>query len=113
MTVEEFQSATADQLREKANDCFARAARTGSGDWAGLYMEAQFYLAEIERRESAKIAKRDYTLEVWVIVLIGVEIVLSLLALGTGYIEGAKQITSLDSLNQSTAMTAGNTSKLT
>lgn len=113
MTVEEFQSATASQLREKANDCFTKAAQTGSGDWPGLYMEAQFYLAEIERRESAKVSKRDYKLEIWVIILIGVEIALSVLGLVIGYGEGAKQITALNSLNQSTAMTASNISKLT
>jgi hypothetical protein len=112
MTVEEFQNATADQLREKANDCFTKAAQTGSGDWPGLYMEAQFYLAEIERRESAKIAKRDYALEIWVIILIGIEIALSLLGLVTGYREGAQEITALNSLNQSTTTTATNIANL-
>jgi hypothetical protein len=119
MTVEEFQSTTADQLREKANDCFARADKTGSLDRPGLFMEAQFYLGEIERREhgkeraeNAKIADRDYKLEKWVIVLIGIEIFLSVVGLILSYVEGAKQMDALNSLNQSTATTATNVSHL-
>ncbi len=120
MTVEEFQNATADQLRTKANDSFAKADQSGSLDRPGFFMEAQFYLAEIERREqqreraeSAKIARRDFWMEVSVIVLIGVEIVLALIGLDAGSREAAKQISALNSLNQSTATTASNISKLT
>jgi hypothetical protein len=64
--------------------------------------QAQFYLAELDRRDQAKerrasqrIARRDFWLEIGVIVLIGAEL-----------IEGNKQTAVLDKLNQSSAATA-------
>jgi hypothetical protein len=75
--------------------------------------QAQFFLAELDRRkqtqervESGKIADRDYKLEKWVIWLIGAELVLAVVGLLFGWIEGAKQTKVLDQLNQSGAATA-------
>jgi len=120
MTVEEFQSATADHLREKANDSFVKADQSGSLDRPGFLMEAQFYLAEIERREqqkerveSARIARRDFWMEIAVIVLIGIEIGIGFIGVFAGASEAGKQITALNSLNQSTSRTASNISRLT
>jgi hypothetical protein len=83
-------------------------------------MAAQFYLAEIERREqqkerveSARVARRDFWMEIAVIALIGIEIVIALIGLFWGASEASKQITALNSLNQSTSATAGNISRLT
>jgi hypothetical protein len=75
--------------------------------------QAQFYLAELERRvqakeriESERIGKRDYRLELWVIGLIGAELVLAVVGIVFGWVEGNKQTKVLDQLNQSSAATA-------
>ncbi len=67
---------------------------------------AQFYLAEIDRRDSTQIAQRDYKLEVWVIVLIGLELVLAIAAIVAGWVENKNQQNVLDQLNKSGAETA-------
>jgi hypothetical protein len=71
--------------------------------------QAQFYLSELDRREQAsersdskRIARRDFWLEITVIVLIGAELVIALM----GYREGDRQIAILGKLNQSSAATA-------
>ena len=74
--------------------------------------QAQFLLAEIDRRKQAKeriegerIAARDYKLEMWVIGLIGAELVLALVGIIVGWVEGSKQMDVLDKLNKSGADT--------
>jgi hypothetical protein len=86
MTFEEFEKATPKQLRDFAKARFETANTVGSAH-AGtpaLLLEAQFYLAEIDRREANKnrredrrVSLRDLLLEIVVIVLIGVEIMLA------------------------------------
>lgn len=75
--------------------------------------QAQFLLAELDRRkqareriESEKIAARDYKLELWVIGLIGAELLLALVGIVVGWVEGSKQMDVLDKLNKSSAETA-------
>ena len=78
MTLEEFENATVAQLRTQANDCFFRAATVGTGDRPYLYAEAQFYMAEIERRKQGKANDLSFWMEVAVILLILGEIVIAL-----------------------------------
>lgn len=75
--------------------------------------QAQFLLAELDRRkqakeriESEKIAARDYKLEHWVIGLIGAELLLALVGIVVGWVEGSKQMDVLDKLNKSSAENA-------
>jgi hypothetical protein len=75
--------------------------------------QAQFLLAELDRRKQAKermeseqIAARDYKLELWVIGLIGAELLLALVGVVVGWVEGSKQMDVLDKLNKSGAETA-------
>jgi hypothetical protein len=81
MTLEEFERTTEQELRQKANECFAKSETAGTGDKPYLYLEAQFYIGEIERRHHSKEGKqdrrtalRDFVLEIVVILLIGGEI---------------------------------------
>jgi hypothetical protein len=74
--------------------------------------QAQFFLAELDRRKQAKerlegekIAARDYKLELWVIGLIGAELILALVGIVVGWVEGSKQMDVLDKLNKSGAET--------
>jgi hypothetical protein len=74
--------------------------------------QAQIFLAELDRRkqakeriESEKIAARDYKLELWVIGLIGAELLLALVGIIVGWVEGSKQMDVLDKLNKSSAET--------
>jgi hypothetical protein len=63
---------------------------------ANLLSEAQFYLGAIERRDGAKIAKRDMLLELVVIAMIGLEILLSVYGLWEAGREGVKQAAILE-----------------
>lgn len=127
MNVEELSQLTEAELRARANVSLQNVETMSAMDRQHRLVEAQFYIDEIERREQAaereehgRIAERDYNLEIWVIALIGIEIVLSIVGLVTGYIEGAKQTAvldalknSVDTLNTSTTRTAENIASLT
>lgn len=83
---------------------------------ANYWVEAQFFINEIERREQARERKkqriigwRDFILEVIVILLIAIEIYEG--GQQTTVLTGLK--TSVDSLNQSTSRTADNVAKST
>jgi hypothetical protein len=77
MTFEEFQIAQDIQLIYETKQCFDRYNNplTGGGDKPALLLEAQFYIQELGRREDSKIARRDFRMELIVIVLIGLELV--------------------------------------
>lgn len=77
MTFEEFQTAQNIQLLYATKQCFDRYndVRVGADDKAGVLLEAQFYIQELGRREDSKIARRDFRMELIVIVLIGLELV--------------------------------------
>jgi hypothetical protein len=78
MTLDEFENVTVAELRAQANNCFAQAATAGTGDRPYLYAEAQFYIAEIERRQQGKANTIGFWMELFVIVLILAEIVIAL-----------------------------------
>src|SRR5215467_3952141 len=71
--------------------------------------QAQIYLAELDRRaqerernENARIARRDFWMEIAVIVLIGAELIVAEMA----YFGESKQMAVLDQLNRSSGETA-------
>jgi hypothetical protein len=99
MRVEEFETTTKQQLRAKANECFARLDTAGALDRPGILAEAQFYLREIDRRYESWISLRDLILEIVVIILIGLELYF-------GITEGNKQAMILNQMNSSTTLTA-------
>lgn len=74
MNTEEFERATKDDLRRKANECFDKLKDSGSQEWPALLVSARFYMDEIERREHDRVATRDLFLELVVILLIGLEL---------------------------------------
>jgi hypothetical protein len=78
MMLDEFENATVSELRTQANNCFAQAVTAGTGDRPYLYAEAQFYIAEIERRKQGKANTISFWMELFVIVLILAEIVITL-----------------------------------
>jgi hypothetical protein len=80
MTFEEFENATDIDLRRETKLCFDKFNNPmqGEGGKAALLLEAQFYIQEVGRREDSRVAKRDFWLEIGVIVLILAEIVLSI-----------------------------------
>lgn len=73
-----------DELIAKADACFVQAEsvniylQPGPVDRQRLLAEADFYLKALAWRSDARIARRDFWMEVAVIVLIGAEIFLSL-----------------------------------
>src|SRR5882762_7878983 len=115
MNLEQLSTMTETELRARANAHLEHLdiETESHQDKQHHVIQAQLYLAELNRRkqawesdESAKIAKRDYKLELWVIVLIGAELVLAVVAIVVGWVEGAKQTKVLDELNRSSAATA-------
>jgi hypothetical protein len=110
MNIEQLSTMTEAELYARANSHLEYLDREES-DWTKeLHVsQAQVYFAEIARREqvqerieSKRIAKRDFRLEVSVIVLIGAELLIALLS----FREGTQQTQVLDKLNKSSADTA-------
>src|SRR5438876_1213298 len=93
MRAEELlETLTDDELRHKADACFTQAQNTQIYQHVGLtklyepinvaerqrlLAEADFYLKALAWRSDARTARRDFWMEVAVILLIGVEIILS------------------------------------
>jgi hypothetical protein len=117
MNFDEFEKANDDDLKAEAKRCFDESRALTPADLpykAPLMLEAQFYMQERDRRDSSRVALRDLRLEVVVIVLIGIEIVLSVVGIVIAIREGNAQATLtekqtgiLTSLQQSSSDTAG------
>ena len=131
MRAEEFDKASIEELQAHANVCFDMAQsprqeplvmRPGARPFdlsdeakLRLLLEAQFYMTAVARKRDEQVAKRDFRMEVAVIVLIGAEIVLSLIGIYTGIHEANQQSNVLSSIEKSTkdsasAMSAASTS---
>src|SRR5580704_16618336 len=116
ISIEEIENLSEMQLRVRVNEWFAYLALCGNEQRAGVVAQAEFYMRELERRENAEIAARDFRMseedrrtnatiaardlalaershkmETAVIWLIGAELLLSLVGLVYGFIEGSKQ----------------------
>ena len=115
MNLEQLSTMTESELHARANAHLEHLdiATESHMDKEHHVAQAQFYLAELDRRkqaqeriDNARTAQRDYVLEKWVIGLIGAELVLAVLAIVFGWVEGNKQMEVLDKLNNSGAETA-------
>lgn len=116
MRAEELlETLTDDELKNKANGCFIQAENTNlylklrPEEKQGALAEANFYLSALAWRSDARVARRDFWMEVGVMALIGIEILLSLIGLWVGYQQGKileKQTTALIHMDTSTAATA-------
>jgi hypothetical protein len=115
MNIEQLSTMSENDLHARANAHLELLDRENLSEMTRQHhvSQAQFYLAELDRRkqtqertESGRIAQRDYTLEKWVIGLIGAELVLAVVAIVFGWVEGNKQMNVLDKLNKSSAETA-------
>lgn len=115
MNIEQLSTMTESELHARANAHLEHLdiATESHMDKEHHVAQAQFYLAELDRRkqaqeriDNARTAQRDYVLEKWVIGLIGAELVLAVLAIVFGWVEGNKQMEVLDKLNNSGAETA-------
>ncbi len=106
---------TPEELLQNADECFTDIEK--SGYWQELHtaklMRAQVFMGELDRRDNASVAARDlkmagrsYLMEVWVIILIGLELIIALVALWYGIHEGNQQAIILGHMEQSTSATA-------
>jgi hypothetical protein len=121
MNIEQLSTMAESDLQARANDHLVMLDNTFASGMEKEHhvAQAQVYLAELDRRkqalervESGKIADRDYKLEKWVIGLIGAELVLAVVAIIFGWVEGNKQMEVLDKLNKSSAETAATLTSL-
>jgi hypothetical protein len=112
---------TDEELKKRANGCFIQAENTNLYQQAGpeekqrLLIEANFYLNALIRRGDDRVSRRDFRMEVGVMVLIGLEIVLSVFGLWVGYQQDKvldKQTTALTHMDASTAATSDSLQKL-
>lgn len=112
MRAEELDNLTEQQLQQKANECFVKAEETnvhladGGFEKLRLQLEAQFYLTALARKRDDAVAQRDFRMEVGVIILIGLEIILSVIFGVGGVLEGKDQARILKEMDTSTAATA-------
>jgi hypothetical protein len=112
MRAEEFDTLTEKELQEKANNCFVQAENTnvnltgGHFDELRLHLEAQFYLTAVSKKRDDRVARRDFWMEVGVIILIGAEIILSIVFGTVGILEGKGQMKTLEHMDTSAAATA-------
>jgi hypothetical protein len=74
MQVKEIEKLSRKELRQRADDAFAKAEEKGPS----YLMEAQFYMRELEHRHDSWVSIRDLILEIVVIVLILGEILISI-----------------------------------
>src|SRR5438093_3713673 len=102
MNIEEFETATDHELRQKAKERFAALEFAGYDDRPAMLLEAKLYLDEIQSRRDVRVARRDLFLELIVILLIGIEIVLGTI----GIRESNQQYQILSNLNSSATDTA-------
>lgn len=114
MRVEEYKNLTDEQLTQKANECLTALDNQYYPQLhAAKLLEAQLYMNEINRRNDEKIATRDgqmaersHKMEIWVIILIGVEILIGVGGIAIGCREGNQQVAVLEQMKKSTAATA-------
>jgi hypothetical protein len=128
MPTESFLDATEKELLTVANACLKKAGSAlmepdsnfDQDTKLRLLLEAQSCLAEVirkraeqaaerDRKRNEELAQRDFKMEVGVMVLIGFEIVLSVVGLWMGYQQGKvldKQTSALTHMDTSTAATA-------
>jgi hypothetical protein len=114
MRVSDFQNKTREELLQMADECFVEMETLYPQELrAGKLLQAQFYINEIAyrenqtaRKEDARISRRDFWLEVLVIVLILGELIVSVAAIRLGIRDAGKQAEILGHMDASTALTA-------
>jgi hypothetical protein len=125
MRAEDFDQATIEELQTRANKCFdlaqspleeplmysgvglnQRPINLDDGGKLRLLLEAQFYVAAVARKRDEQVARRDYHLEVAVIVLICIEIILSTAGIWIGIHEANEQADVLSNIEKSSIKTA-------
>lgn len=118
MRAEELlETLTDDELKKRANLCFFEAEDPNlyPAERQGLLTQAAFYLNALSWRSDARVARRDFWMEVGVIVLIGGELALSVVGLRAGYQQAnvlQNQTMALMHMDTSTAATSDSLQKL-
>ena len=120
MRAEELDNLTEKQLLDRANACFIEAENTNINNQSGpeerlrLHLDAQYYLTLVARKRDEWIARRDFWMEIGVMLLIGAELLLSAFglyyAIHDGNLEGSalqKVDTELGDLNSKIDATVG------
>ena len=94
------------QLKVAIEHCFDYAPKASPIDRLAVLQEAQFYTRELERRSDSRVSVRDLVLEIFVIILIGAELYMSVRAeyLQRANFKDEKQI--FDNLQKSSSATA-------
>jgi hypothetical protein len=109
-----FKELTNDELLQKADRSLKYfKEHVSPAEGTALLLQAQLYMGELDRRENAAVADRDFRMavrsdkmEIWVIALIGLEILLSVVGLVYAVHEGNKQQTVLEQMGKNTGDTA-------
>lgn len=102
MTFEEFEKANKDELKAAAKHCFdlVNSVQIVNELQVAKLLEAQFYMQELDRRDDSRIARRDFWLEIAVIVLILAEIVLSIYGIRLAIRQGNDDDVLMDKQNK-------------
>jgi hypothetical protein len=106
---------TKEELLQAADECFIDIEKSAA--WQEMHtaklLRAQLFMNEVDRRENDRVserdfrmAKRSYKMEIWVIVLIGLELLSALVGLWYSVHEGNLQASILGHMDNSTAATS-------
>jgi hypothetical protein len=106
MRVKEFEEKNEAELLQLADECFAKMEVRGVQEQPALLLQVQYYLQEVARRHDAKVARRDFRLELLVIALILLEVIIGIAGIVYGIREGNEQAAILSQMNASAAATA-------
>jgi len=92
MTLPELEALTVTELRAHTSYALDHYFNMRGIDSHAHLIEAQFYMRELEQRDSEKIANRDYRMELGIMALILVEIIIAIFGIWLGFKEAKEQI---------------------
>jgi hypothetical protein len=115
MKIEDIENASEANLRKQLQECYARVDSLDELAGTTQLYKARFLIDELERRKNDKVSRRDFWLEIAIIILISIEIGFSYVA----FKEAPQQLRALNAtkdalidVQQSSATTAATLSVL-
>ena len=91
MTLGELEALQEKELRLRTSVALQQYYEMRGIDSHAYLIEAQFYMRELEQRDSKRIAHRDYRMELGIMALIVVEIIIAIFSIWIGFREAKEQ----------------------
>src|SRR5439155_3576659 len=91
VTLGELEALQEKELRLRTSVALQQYYEMRGIDSHAYLIEAQFYMRELEQRDSKRIAHRDYRMELGIMALIVVEIIIAIFSIWIGFREAKEQ----------------------